>query len=128
MEKVRHLTRRTRSGKLEDILSEVNRYIRGWIVYFRLAATPSVYKELDEWIRRRLRQLLGKRWKQGTTRYRELIRLGAPNERAALGAIWKSPWHMSHSPVVHEALSNAFWRNSGLETITERYNHLRYSL
>ena len=128
MEKVRHLTRRTRSGKLEDILSEVNRYIRGWIVYFRLAATPSVYKELDEWIRRRLRQLLGKRWKQGTTRYRELIRLGVPNERAALGAIGKSPWHMSHSPVVHEALSNAFWRNSGLETITERYNHLRYSL
>ena len=127
MEKIRHLTKRTRSGKLEDIVSEINRYTRGWIGYFRLATTPSVYQELDEWLRRRLRQLLWKRWKKGTTRYRELTHLGVPNERAALGAIGKSPWRMSHSPVIHEALSNAFWRNSGLESITERYNHLRYS-
>lgn len=127
MEKMRNLTRRTRSGTLETILWEVNQYSRGWIAYFRLATTPSVYQGLDEWIRRRLRQLLWKRWKRGTTRYRELIRLGVPNERAALGAIGKSPWRMSHPPVVQEALSNAFWRNSGLESITQRYNQLRYS-
>lgn len=127
MEKMRNLTRRTRSGTLETILWEVNQYSRGWIAYFRLATTPSVYQGLDEWIRRRLRQLLWKRWKRGTTRYRELIRLGVPNERAALGAIGKSPWRMSHTPVVQEALSNAFWRNSGLESITQRYNQLRYS-
>jgi RNA-directed DNA polymerase len=127
MEKMRHLTRRTRSGKLEDVVKEVNQYSRGWIAYFRLATTPSVYQELDEWLRRRLRQLLWKRWKRGTTRYRELTRLGVPNERAALGATGTSPWRMSHAPVVHEALSNTFWRNSGLESITERYNYLRYS-
>ncbi len=124
MEKVRHLTKRTRSGKLEDIVSEINRYLRGWIAYYRLAATPSVYEELDEWLRRRLRQLLWKRWKKGTTRYRELLHLGVPKERAALGATGKSPWHMAHTPVIHEALSNTFWRNLGLESITERYNHL----
>ena len=98
MEKMRSLTKRTRSSKLEDIVSEINRYIRGWIAYFRLAATPSVYKELDEWIRRRLRQLLWKRWKRGTTRYRELVRLGVPKERAALGAVGTSPWRMSRTP------------------------------
>jgi group II intron reverse transcriptase/maturase len=127
MEKIRHLTKRTRTGKLQDIVSEVNRYTRGWIGYYRLADTPSVYEKLDEWIRRRLRQLLWKRWKRGTTRYRTLIRLGVPNERAARGATGRSPWRMSHAPVVQEALSNAFWRNSGLESITQRYNQLRYS-
>jgi group II intron reverse transcriptase/maturase len=127
MEKMRNLTRRTRPGKLEDILWEVNQYTRGWMAYFRLATTPSVYQQLDEWTRRRLRQLLWKRWKRGTTRYRELVRLGVPNERAALGAIGTSPWRMAHSPVVHEALSNAFWRSSGLEGLTTRYNQLRYS-
>src|SRR3989304_2083041 len=60
MEKIRHLTKRTRSSKLEDIVSEINRYLRGWIAYFQLAATPSVYKELDEWISRRLRQQIGR--------------------------------------------------------------------
>ena len=127
MEKIRYLTRRTRSGKLEDILSEINRYIQGWIAYYRLAATPSVYEQLDEWIRRRLRQMLWKRWKRGTTRYRELIRLGVPKERAALGAVGKSPWHMSRTPIINQALSNAYWRITGLQSIVERYNQLRYS-
>jgi hypothetical protein len=126
-EKIRSLTRRTRTGKLEDIVQDVNRYTCGWIGYYRLAETPSVYEKLDEWTRRRLRQLLWKRWKHGTTRYRELVRLGVPNERAALGAIGTSPWRMAHSPVVHEALSNAFWRSSGLEGLVPRYNQLRYS-
>jgi RNA-directed DNA polymerase len=126
-EKIRSLTRRTRSDKMEDIVSEINRYTRGWIGYFRLATTPSVYQGLDEWIRRRLRQIQWKRWKRGTTRYRELVRLGVPKERAALGTTGTSPWRMSHSPIIHEALSNAYWRNTGLESITERYNQLRYS-
>jgi RNA-directed DNA polymerase len=126
-EKIRRLTKRTRSGKMEDIVSEVNRYTRGWIGYFRLATTPSVYQGLDEWIRRRLRQMQWKRWKRGTTRYRELVRLGVPRERAALGAVGTSPWRMSHSPIIHEALNNAYWRSTGLESITERYNQLRYS-
>ena len=126
-EKIRRLTKRTRSGKMEDIVSEVNRYTRGWIGYFRLATTPSVYQGLDEWIRRRLRQMQWKRWKRGTTRYRELVKLGVPRERAALGAGGTSPWRMSHSPIIHEALNNAYWRSTGLESITERYNQLRYS-
>lgn len=126
-EKMRHLTKRTRSGKMEDIVGEINRYTRGWTAYFRLATTPSVYKELDEWIRRRLRQMQWKRWKRGTTRYRELVRLGVPKERAALGAGGTSPWRMSRTPVIHEALSNAYWRNTGLESIAERYDQLCYS-
>jgi len=31
MEKIRHLTKRTRSGKLEDIVKNVNQYVIGWI-------------------------------------------------------------------------------------------------
>ena len=112
MEKIRHLTRRVRTGKQEDIVRDVNRYTRGWIAYFRLANTPSVYEKLDEWIRRRLRQILWKRWKRGTTRYRELVRLGVPPERAALGAVGTSRWRMSRTPVIHEALNNAYWRMS----------------
>ena len=127
MEKMRHLTRRTRSGKMEDIVKDVNQSSRGWIAYYRLATTPSVYQGLDEWIRRRLRQMQWKRWKRGTTRYRELVRLGVSPERAALGAVGTSPWRMSRTPIIHEALSNAYWRNLGLESIAERYTKLRYS-
>jgi RNA-directed DNA polymerase len=126
-EKIRLLTKRTRSGEMEDIVRKVNQYIVGWTGYFRLATTPSVYQELDEWVRRRLRQMLWKRWKHGTTRYRELVKLGVPPERAALGAIGTSPWRMSLTPVIHEALNNAYWHRTGLENIVERYFKIRYS-
>jgi RNA-directed DNA polymerase len=126
-DKIRRLTRRTRSGKLEDILQELNRYLIGWVAYYRLAETPSVYQRLDAWLRRRLRQMLWKRWKRGTTRFRELVRLGVPKERASLSAGGRSPWHMSQTPVINEALSIAFWHNSGLVSMTERFNQLRYS-
>ena len=47
-EKLRRLTKRTRSGKLEDIIQEINRYTMGWIGYYRLANTPSVYEDMDK--------------------------------------------------------------------------------
>ncbi len=67
--------------------------------------------------------MVWKRWKRGTTRYQELRKL----ERAAIGAVGKSPWHMSRTPVVHEALCDAKRRRTGLESIEERYSVLHYS-
>jgi group II intron reverse transcriptase/maturase len=126
-EKLRRLTKRTRSGQLEDLIQAINVYTMGWIGYYRQANTPSVYEKLDSWIRRRLRQLIWKRWKRGTTRYRELVRLGVPKWRAGLGAVGKSPWHMSASPVINEALSNRYFRGLGLRSIKTRYQELRLS-
>jgi RNA-directed DNA polymerase len=126
-EKLRRLTKRTRSGKLEDVIQEINRYTMGWIGYYRLAKTPSVYERLDSWIHRRLRQMVWKRWKRGTTRYKELVKLGVPRERAGLGALGKSPWRMANSPVIKEALSNDYLRNSGLKSIKTRYLELRFT-
>jgi RNA-directed DNA polymerase len=124
-DKLRRLTKRTRSGKLEDIIQEINTYIVGWIGYYRQAKTPSIYEELDKWIRRRLRQMVWKRWKRGTTRYRELVKLGVPKGRAGLGAVGDSPWHMAASPVINEALSNGYFRDLGLKSIKVRYQELR---
>jgi group II intron reverse transcriptase/maturase len=126
-EKLRRLTKRTRSGKLADIIQEINQYTMGWIGYYWQANTPSVFEDLDKWIRRRLRQMIWKRWKRGTTRYRELVKLGVPRGRAGLGAVGKSPWHMSKSPVINEALSNTYLRNSGLKSLKARYQELRFS-
>jgi group II intron reverse transcriptase/maturase len=125
--KLRRLTKRTRSGKQEEVIEAINQYTMGWIAYYRLADTPSVLARLDSWIRRRLRQMVWKRWKRGRTRYRKLVKLGVPRERAGLGAVGKSPWHMSRTPVINEALSNAYWRNSGLKSIKARYQELRFA-
>ena len=126
-DKLRHLTKRTRSGKLEELIQEVNTYTMGWIGYYRQANTPSVYEDLDSWIRRRLRQLIWKRWKRGTTRYGELVKLGVPKRWVQEGAGGTSPWHMAASPVINQGLSNGYFQNLGLKSIKSRYGELRSS-
>lgn len=127
VEKLRRLTKRTRSGKLEDLIQEINQYTMGWIGYYRLANTPSVYEEMDSWMRRRLRQMIWKRWKRGTTRYKELVKMGIPGWYAQEGAGGKSPWHMANSPVIKAALSNTYFAHSGLQSIKIRYQELRFT-
>jgi len=126
-EKLRRLTKRTRSGKLEEVIQEINRYTMGWIGYYRLANTPSVYEDLDKWIRRRLRQMIWKRWKRGTTRYQMLVKMGIPRWYAQEGAGGKSPWRMSNSPVIKVALSNDYFRVSRLKSIKTRYQELHFA-
>ena len=125
LERCRHrlhgLTRRTRQGTMEEIIQSINRYIGGWMGYFQLSETASAFKDMDGW----LRQLRWKRWKRGTTRWHALVSLGVSPERAALGAGGRSPWHMSRTPIVQEALSNAYWQQQGLVTFTQRYTQLR---
>ena len=94
--------------------------------YFRLADTPSVFQELEEWQRRRLRQLVWKRWKKPRARWRNLVALGVPprSAREAAGS-GKGTWRLAASPPVHQALNNTFWREQGLMSIAERYHQLR---
>jgi group II intron reverse transcriptase/maturase len=54
-ERIRQLTRRTRGRSLEQIAEDLRGYVPGWKAYFRLAQTPKVMRELDEWLRHRLR-------------------------------------------------------------------------
>ena len=56
--------------------------VLGWKAYFRLAQTPKVWRELDQWLRDRLRAIQLKQWKCGTTMYRELLALGAKRDVA----------------------------------------------
>jgi RNA-directed DNA polymerase len=124
--KLREFTDRTGGGSLEEQVQRINGYTMGWTGYFRLADTPSVFAELDEWLRRRLRQLLWKRWKQPRTRQHNLVALGVPARTAheASGS-GKGPWRLSASPPVQQALSNAYWRGQGLLSLSERYVQLR---
>ena len=62
--RLRQLTSRRRSIAMPTRLALLNRFIGGWTAYFALADTPSVFNELDEWLRRRLRQVRWKEWKR----------------------------------------------------------------
>jgi len=116
--RVRELTCRTRGRSLAQIIKELSVYLIGWRGYFGFCETPSVLRELDQWIRRRLRAVAWKQWRNGPTRYAELRRRGVGPVLAAKAA--SSPqglWRLSHSPALAMALSNAAFKSLGLATV-----------
>ena len=95
-QRIRRITRRTRGRNLSEVADELRRYVPGWKAYFRLAQTPGVFRELDEWMRHRLRALQLKHWRRGTTIFRALRELGASRDQAArVAGNSRRWWHNS---------------------------------
>ncbi|MEM6434739.1 MAG: group II intron reverse transcriptase/maturase [Cyanobacteria bacterium P01_D01_bin.115] len=117
--RVRQLTRRSRQMSLEQRISRLSVYLRGWKAYFGLAETSSVFRDLDSWIRRRLRCILWKQWKTYRRRKRELVKRGV-GESLAFAAAWsnKGPWCICHTPSVRMALPNDFFDSLGLPRLS----------
>jgi hypothetical protein len=82
-QRVRGLTKRSGGRSMDQVVQELRGYVLGWKAYFQMAQTPRVMRELDEWLRHRMRALQLKQWRRGTTMYRELRALGASPEHAA---------------------------------------------
>lgn len=97
-DRVRIITRRTRGRSIGQVVQELRSYLVGWKAYFRLADTPGIFSDLDEWIRHRLRATHLKHWKRGRTIYRELRSRGLSDVGARRVAANGRRW----------------WRNSGM--------------
>lgn len=108
--KVRVLTNRNVGKSLNQVVKELSSYLYGWGGYFGFCETRPVLKDLDSWVRRRLRCLLWRQWKVFSRRKAELIKLGIEPRDAALAA-WSShgPWKMSHTLTIRRALPNSFF-------------------
>jgi len=114
-QRVRELTRRTRGVKLETMVAQLSRYLRGWRGYFGFCQTPWVLRSLESWLRRRLRAVVWKQWKRGRVRFAELSKRGVSKDLAAqtVGSA-HGPWRLSNSPALNIALPNAYFASLGL--------------
>ena len=120
-ERVRELTRRTRGISIDRMAKELTLYLRGWIGYFGKCQTPTVLQSLEEWTRRRLRSVIWKQWKRGTTRYVELRKRGVNAKLAATTAgSAHGPWHLARSQALALALPNAYFDSFGIPRLTVR--------
>jgi RNA-directed DNA polymerase len=81
-DRLRELTGRTWGVPMERRIHAINRFTVGWTAYFALAEGKRPFRDLDEWLRRRLRQVRWKEWKRGPTRARNLRSLGVPAGKA----------------------------------------------
>lgn len=114
-ERVREITARRRGRSMRQVISELNVYMRGWWNYFGLTESYNRLKPLDHWVRRRLRAVTWKHWKNRRTRVGELLKRGVSRKYAVTtGCARKGPWRMSRVEWVQIALPNTYFSKLGL--------------
>lgn len=113
-ERVRHVTRRNGGRSLESVAAELREYLTGWKEYFRFAETPRIFRDLDEWIRHRLRAMQLKQWKRGRTVYRELRTRGLSEHAAATVAANTRRWWRNAGMAIHLALPTSLYDRLGV--------------
>ena len=114
-QRVRELTDRNQGRALGEVIDRLALYLRGWRGYFGFCETPSVLRDLDSWIRHRLRSLVWKQWKRGRRRFAQLVRRGVNRDLAAQTAgSAHGPWRLAASKALHLALPTAYFAALGL--------------
>lgn len=113
-DRVRELTRPTRSQSIARVAADLRSYLTGWKSYFRLADTPKVFAALDEWIRHRLRALHLRHWKRGRVTYRELRARGLPERTAAYVAANTRRWWKNSAMLIHVAFPIRYFDELGI--------------
>lgn len=111
---LREILSRNRKQSIPVVKEMLNKKLRGWCEYFKFAKYEKWSKATDEWIRRRIRQLLWKTWKLVRTKYAALRKLGCTHERAVQWAnTRKSYWHIANSYILATTLNNDFLKTQG---------------
>ena len=105
--RVKELSGRSRGVSMQRRLTDLNRYVRGWIGYFGLAQQFDLFDKLDGWVRRRIRMCFWKQWRRPRTKVKNLVRLGVNLDFAIKHAMSrKSYWRLSRTPAMRLAMPN----------------------
>ena len=118
--RIRKLTGRSRGISMKQRLTELRRYVRGWVGYFALAKQVEDFLNLDGWIRRRLRMCYWKQWRYARTKVAKLRKLGVNLDMAIKHAVSrKGYWRMSRTPAMRYAMPNKWLAEQGLLSLAQ---------
>ena len=124
---IRQITGRSRGIAMENKITELTQYLRGWINYFGIAQGFQKCIDLDCWIRRRMRMSFWKNWRRVRTKVRNLMRMGV-SESLAVTCVssGKSYWRSAKTEGIHIALNNEFFEKMGLISLRDRWVEIHY--
>ena len=113
---------RSRSMSLDARLLKLKQVIYGWVNYFKIADMKVFLKEIDKWIRRKLRVIIWKQWKKIKKRYTCLRKLGISHRDAYVTAnARRGYYHIAHTRVLETAISKERLNKRGLVNSLDHY-------
>jgi len=124
---IRKITKRNRGVSFEQVISELNPKLRGWFEYYKHTKSKGLFRDLDAWIRRKLRCFRIKQTKRAIGLVRFLRKQGIETYQswiiALSGVGW---WRKSAAPQIHQAMNNPWFRGQNLFNLSFYYEKLRY--
>jgi RNA-directed DNA polymerase len=116
--RIRQLTRRSGGRSMEQTVEKLRPYVLGWKAYFGLAQPPRVWRELDEWLRHRLRAIQLRQWKRSSVIYRELKARGAGEDVARQVAGNCHRWWHNSGLLLNSVLTIAYFDRLGVPRLS----------
>jgi RNA-directed DNA polymerase len=122
-DRLREITRRNRGDcPLERMVEQANRFTVGWVTYYRHAQCKSTLRDLDGWLRRKLRCVKLKRCKHVRTMVRFLIGNGVTRGNALkLASSGKGWWRLTDSQQAKQAMPIAWFDALGLTRLADHH-------
>lgn len=125
--KIKQITRKTTPKSVKERIEELNQLMRGWVNYFKNATGYQKFKDLDSWIRCRLRYCIWKQWKRPKRRLRAFLQLGVEASWARRFAYSRmGGWAIACSPIMGTTVTEARLRQKGYIPFLEYYLNVKY--
>ena len=123
--KLKELTRKTSPKSFARRIEEINEVQRGWLNYFQLGNIWGKLRDLDGWVRNRLRYCIWHDWKKPERKRKNLIRLGVDAEHAyAWSRTRKGGWAVAQRPILGSTITLERLHRRGYESMLHYYEKL----
>lgn len=127
--RLKSITRKTTPAKLEERITKIKEIQRGWLNYFRGTNIMGKLRDIDGWLRNRIRYCIWKDWKKPERKRKNLIRLGVDQDHAYMWSrTRKGGWAIAQSPILGTTITLKRLKQKGYESLTEVYIQLNPSL
>ena len=106
----------------DERISKINEVQRGWLNYFQGTSIYGKLRDLDGWLRNRLRYCIWTDWKKPERKRKNLIRLGVDQDHAyAWSRTRKGGWAVAQSPILNTTITKSRLKKRGYYSLLEIY-------
>lgn len=119
------ITRKTTPKTFGERVKQLKEVWRGWLNYFRMASIYGKLKELDSWLRNRLRYCIWHDWKKPERKRKNLIRLGIDQNHAySWSRTRMGGWAVAQSPMLLTTITLKRLIKRGYESMLDYYKQV----
>lgn len=126
--KLKSITRKTTAVNLEGRIAKLKEIQRGWLNYFRGTRIAGKLRDIDGWLRNRIRYCIWHDWKKPERKRKNLIRLGIDQDHAyAWSRTRKGGWATAQSPILGTTITLKRLKMRGYQSLSDVYLELNPS-